>query len=358
MEKKYFDPFTVEQNKKVFNYLNVVRYLTNIVNIPVGVIQGSMEGPTLTVTAGLFGHEYCGIEAASRLYQMIQPHELSGRLIVIPVVDMPCFQFRTPWFNLARSLNPIDGIILNTLFPGELPNSEHEEVAYRQESIAAGDPSGLVTKHIASILFHEIISKSDYHIDLRGGDLDESHMAHTIFLKIGRSINDKNEKMAKIAGLEYVFPSTSEIGHTTEGTLIYESVKRDIPSIIIESGIGCRTQPLKGFINLHIEGVLNILKYFGMLPGNPLRPKAQRYLDTIWHWITVPSAGIFHAFADQGDLIKRGEILGRVTDIDGSELCKITSPIDGIVHCMFPRRVVFPGDDVYALLKLSGLTGW
>ncbi len=353
-----FDLFQVEQGTKRFGYLNVVRSLATKIDMPVGVINGSSSGPTLAVTAGLFAHEYCGIEAASRLYQLIHPEDVSGRLVIVPVVNMPCLQFRTPWFNLARSISPIDGMNINTLFPGDPGEPEAKAVAYRQSSTASGDPSGWVTKVIAHRLFHDIILKSDYHVDLRGGDLDESHMAHTIFLRTGKEIDEKCEEMAKVFGLEYVLPGTPRIGHTSKGTLIYEAVTRGIPSIISESGLGYRTQPLEEHVVLHVVGVSNLLKHLHMVAGDPTKPKDQRFLDMTWHWIPVPVAGIFHATADQGDLVKRGQLLGRITDIDGSELCEILSPIDGIVHCMFPRRLVSPGEDVYTLLEIAGPTGW
>jgi len=353
-----FDPFQVEQGTKRFGYLNVVHSLATKVDVPVGVINGSSSGPTITVTAGLFAHEYCGIEAASRLYQQIHPKDLSGRLVIVPVVNMPCLQFRTPWFNLARSISPIDGMNINTLFPGDSGEPEAKAVAYRQSSTAPGDPSGSVTKVIAYRLFHDIILKSDYHVDLRGGDLDESHMAHTIFLRIGKEIDEKSEEMAKVFGLEYVLPGTPQIGHTSRGTLIYEAMTRGIPSIISESGLGYRTQPLEKHVMLHVMGVGNLLKHLRMIAGDPVKPKEQKFLDTTWHWIPAPVAGFFHAIADQGDVVKCGELIGRISDIDGSELCQIHSPIDGIVHCMFPRRFVSAGDDVYTLLKIAGPTGW
>ena len=47
--------------------------------MPVGVVNGSSDGPTLTVTGGLFATEFSGVEAASRMYRDFDPDDrLSG----------------------------------------------------------------------------------------------------------------------------------------------------------------------------------------------------------------------------------------------------------------------------------------
>jgi len=340
MSSKYFDPFTVPRGQKGFGYINVADTLsTGKVDIPVCVVNGSHDGPTFAITGGLFPTEFDGVEAATRLFQSTDPKELSGRLVVVPAVYLPVLQFRTPWFALTQSVSLMDGLSINQAFPG--------------------DPEGTLTQRVAHKLFNEVILKSNYHVDLRGGDLNESHLVHTIFARgIGKEIDKVSEEMAKVVGYEYVLPGTPDIQHTGPKTLLYETLKRGIPSIITESGLGYRMQPLEEYIMLHVEAVRNLLQHFGMLKGSPIKPKNQRFLDMTWYRVKAPVSGIFHAKADQGDLLKKDEVVGRITNIDGSELAKLTSPIDGVVHTMFPRRVVYPGDNLYTLLQVGEPTGW
>ena len=323
---------------KAFSYLQVVDTPAAKVEMPIGVINGANPGPTLAVTGGLRATEYCGIESAARLYQRINPEELTGRLLIVPIVNMPCFQFRTPWFNLTHSISPMDGKPINKVFPG--------------------NPDGTVTERVAYTLFNKVILESDYHVDYRGGDLNSSHLVHTIFLKAGGEADAASEMMGKVFGLKYVLPGTPEIGHTSKGTLIYETMDRGTPSIISESGLGFRNQPLEEFIEIHVEGTVNLMKHFGMLEGAPTKVEDQRFLDMAWKSVKAPVSGVFQAVADQGDILREGEVLGRITDIDGSELAELVSPIDGIVHTMYPRRLVFPGDGLYTLLKIGEPTGY
>jgi hypothetical protein len=155
-----------------------------------------------------------------------------------------------------------------------------------------------------------------------------------------------------------VLPGTPEIGHTSPGTLIYELVSRGVPSIISEAGLGYRTQPLEAFIMNHVDGTLNLMRHFGMMEGEIARPRDQRFLDMEWNGVTAPVAGVFQAIADYGDILEEGQIIGKITDLDGSVLSEIRSPIDGVVHTMYVKRVVYPGDRLYTLLRVGEPTGW
>jgi predicted deacylase len=332
-----FEPLEVKSGEKAFGYVKVLDNLAAKVEMPVGVVNGQEPGPTLMVTGGLYPTEYCGVEAASRLYQLLKPGALKGRFITVPVVNMPVFRFRTRWLNLRSSITPFDGANINSAF--------------------SGDPEGTPTSVVAHTLF-QLIKESDYHVDFRGGDLPESHLVHTIYLRIGRPIDETCETMAKAFGLEYVLPGTPEIGHTSPGTLIYEAVDAGVASIISEAGLGYRTQPLEEFVRDHVEGTLNLLRHFGMLGGEISKPRKQRYLDMKWQGVTAPVAGVFEAIADQGETPGEGDLIGRIKDLDGSVLAEIRAPVTGVVHAMFPRRVVYPGDRLYTLLKIGEPTGW
>ena len=332
-----FRPFDVEPGEKAFGYVDVIDNLAVRAEMPVGVVNGIEEGPTFTVTGGLYPTEYCGVEAASRLYKMIEPHRLKGRFISVPVVNMPVFQFRTPWLNLRSSITPMDGGNINSRFPG--------------------DPEGRLTSVIAHTLF-EIIKESKYHIDFRGGDLPESHLDHTIYLRIGEPIDETCETLAKVFGLGYVLPGTPDIGHVSPGTLINEAVNAGVASIISEAGLGYRTQPLEEYVMAHVDGTLNCMKHFGMMEGEVKKPKEQRFLDMEWQGVAAPVAGVFTALADHNDILEEGQLIGRITDLDGSILAEVHSPVDGIVHTLYVRRVVYPGDRLFTLLKIDEPTGW
>ena len=187
MKKVMFDPDSIKRGEKSWGYINILNSLATQFDMPLMVIKGHQPGPRFTVTAGLYPLEFCGVEAAGRLYQQIDPRNLQGEVIIVPVVNMPVFQFRTPMFALTQSLSPMDGLDITKVFPG--------------------NPDGTVTEVLAYKLFQEVILGSDYHVDLRGGELLESHLVHTIYLQGMGEIDDILHQMGTKFGMKYCLSS-------------------------------------------------------------------------------------------------------------------------------------------------------
>ena len=93
-----------------------------VVEIPIYVLRNG-AGPTLLLTGGVHGDEYEGQIAVSRLAQTLRVEELSGRLILMPAVNIPAA------LNGTR-LSPIDGRDLNRCFPGNAAGSFSEMLAH------------------------------------------------------------------------------------------------------------------------------------------------------------------------------------------------------------------------------------
>ena len=72
------------------------------IEIPVARIQGARPGPQMTIMSGMHAGEYSGILAAQKLISEVNPQELSGTLLVIPVISIRAFMERN------MQLNPVD----------------------------------------------------------------------------------------------------------------------------------------------------------------------------------------------------------------------------------------------------------
>ena len=119
--------------------------------VPCHVLQGTAAGPTLLVTAGIHGAEYASIAAAQRL-AALDPTTLSGRLVVVPIVNTSAY------FARSIYLNPLDGKNLNRVFPGRADGSASERLAFW--------------------LVRELMTGADASLDLHGGDLIEALREH------------------------------------------------------------------------------------------------------------------------------------------------------------------------------------
>lgn len=66
---------------------------------------------------------------------------------------------------------------------------------------------------------------------------------------------------------------------------------------------------------------------------------------------------MFKHGVDRGALVKEGEPIGVVADLDGTILAELRAPQDAVVHEMMPRRIVSAGDAVYHLAVVTGPVG-
>lgn len=93
------------------------------IEIPLTIINGAFDGPTLLVTAGIHGGEYPGIAAAMELGRSLDPQEIHGSLIMLHPVNIQGFWARREF------IVPEDGKNLNRVFPGNPDGTLSEKTA-------------------------------------------------------------------------------------------------------------------------------------------------------------------------------------------------------------------------------------
>ena len=228
--------------------LSVGFTLLSPVEIPFTVINGVKDGPLLTITAGVHATEYTGIEATMRLAQIINPEELNGAVTLVHLVNIPGFQAKVPF------ICPIDGLNINRIFPGK--------------------PDGSISHRIAYALFSQLISKSNYYIDLHCGDIPEEHIDLTYYDVIGGKTDPISEEMARCFSTSYI---QADVVPGSSGT---EACKAGVPAITSEAGELGKLEEHE--VNAHVEGVLNVMRRFQLLnapvkPTNPKKLGAQTY---------------------------------------------------------------------------------
>ena len=116
--------FSKFRNQKQQGYINVSG--TNI-KLPITIICGKKEGKTALITGGVHCAEYVGIETAIELSKEINPEDISGNIIIVPLINRSGFENRT------MSVVYEDGKNLNRVFPGNEQGSVSEKIAYFME---------------------------------------------------------------------------------------------------------------------------------------------------------------------------------------------------------------------------------
>jgi predicted deacylase len=80
-------------------------------SIPVAVAHGAKAGPVLALLAGAHGTEYASIIALEKLIAAIDARQLSGTVIIVPLLNVPSFA------KIVPHLNPTDGKNMNRMYP-------------------------------------------------------------------------------------------------------------------------------------------------------------------------------------------------------------------------------------------------
>src|SRR5438045_8615313 len=104
---------TARPGQRATGFLQVPAGTDAAASIPVIVINGAKPGPTLALVAGSHGTEYASILALQKLAQSADASEISGTLMVVPLVNVISFAEKVP------HLNPVDGRNMNRFYPGK-----------------------------------------------------------------------------------------------------------------------------------------------------------------------------------------------------------------------------------------------
>jgi len=290
------------------------------VKVPLWVAVGRGDGPVLTVTAGVHGCEYAGILAAIDVFVGIDASVLNGTLVVVPVCNPVSFS------RFSQYVNPIDNLNLNRVFPG--------------------DRHGSFSQRLASALFNEVICKSDYHIDLHGGDLFEQQLPHVKYYVSGdRKVDDKSRHMAFVFSTRFVQPVAGEEG--LPGALFVEAAKRGIPSIISEAGSEGKIS--EDDVAFHRMGVLNVMRHLRMLSDKEPPDFVKHEVVRREIKLRAHHGGIFIPEIRVGDRVEQGRRIGEVKGLNGDVVESVISPVTGILRMLFTKTAVNTGDPLMIL---------
>ncbi len=269
------------------------------IEIPVACIRGVKPGPQLTVMSGMHAGEYSGVLAAQRLITAVKPGELSGTLLVVPVISTRAFMERN------MQLNPVD----------------QKEVHF----IRPGNPGGTYSDLLIDTLF-EVVRGSDYLIDSHAGE-----MAQTLFswvpvpMRGPEELREKSLSLARGFDVKYIEPRYDE---PSIPPLCLALADAGIANIWVECGKN--GVPTESDTATHFDGYIAAMQTIGMLEGQPARPR-QETLKGRRSQVSAEISGVWHPAIKEGDIVEKGQYLGRLTDYFGNTLQEYHSPARSLV---------------------------
>ncbi|TLX72991.1 succinylglutamate desuccinylase [Labilibacter sediminis] len=318
----------VKNGEKVSDSLIVEKGIDEGTFIPITIINGANSGPVLTLFAGIHGTEYVPIITLQQVLNEIDPDEISGTLILVHVANIPSFSTR----NAYKS--QIDNKNLNRAFPGK--------------------KDGTISERIAYTLTNVIIKKSDYFIDLHGGEFNEAliNFIYFYYRHPSRELNQKTSMLAHAMGNHYLIPVN--YNHVPDSFDNYWSelvaIKNNIPAISVECGD-------RGMIDVEeIEftkrGIINVMRTIGMMEGEVFRTEYPLYLFDEKE-LNSSYNGIFFPLVEEGQYIVKETLIGYTTDYWGNVIEEFRSPSSGIVTVIIKVPAINIGESVCHVHKVK-----
>lgn len=283
---------------------------TTRIDIPVMVMNGAQDGPTLLMVSTQHGIEIQGIRVVQKVVrEEVDPEELRGSIIGIPVENPLAFMHH-------QYLSWIDNLDLGG--------------GGSASPLTADNPTGNATERLAHALWNEAWSKADLVLNIHCNVRPDS----LIFTEVdvgNPKTRDRLRKMAKAFGVTNVVAETP-FRDDAPDTLANLAAKQGIPDMLVELIDGrWFSEPST---SAGVRGVLNIMKAFDMVDGEMERHEGFPIIDGVcrFHGIVRCSrGGIIQFLKKPGELISEGEVFAEVSDLYGDVLEEVTMPVEGYI---------------------------
>ena len=286
--------------------------------IPITLINGAGDGPTICINGGEHGSEYNGPAGCLKLIQELDPNDINGKVILVPIVNTLAFEYR--WMHG----NPIDYRDLGGCYVDEVPRG------------GSGVPKH--SYQLATTFYKEVLSQSQYRLNLHGGDLEEDVLTGVMYSRLGdKKRDDENLKMARNFGWDWIREGIRKRKPSTPSRYSPMTVGTEA------GGMGRCTMNL---VDMVVKGCKNTLKALDIMDGAPDIPKKARVFNPFHMY--AEHGGFFISNVVGGDLVSKGDALGEIRNLSGKIIEEIVVPTDGVIH-MVTSPAIWEGDVTYEI---------
>lgn len=258
--------------------------------VPIQVVKNG-DGPTAVLFGGNHGDEYEGPVTLMNLFRELQPEQIDGRIILMPMLNHPAVASGT-------RLSPLDGQNMNRAFPGS--------------------PRDSITGMIAHYVAHHLIPQADLVIDIHSGG-SSMHMLPSVNM---HRMENASQMAAMLAagqawGAPYIF-----LYCDVAGSGLLPSYAEGLGKVTLGTEMGSKAQFGVEMLR-HAARVRNVLHHAQILrdrPSDTGSPEPQVVAaDNEHDYIMAPASGIFEPFCELADPIECGQPIGQLHQIEHPE---------------------------------------
>lgn len=249
---------------------------------PLTLVGGARAGPVVAVLAGLHGDEATAVEAVRRLAERLDPEQMAGTAILVPVVNVPGFRDRRP------QVNPLDGQDLERAFPGA--------------------PRGGPTTRLAHALTDQVVAVADAVLEVRsGGSVLEGLPFCLVEPGVGEATADGADlAWARAVGGDVV------VARRPRSLLAAARALGKRSLLVHGGGGGYRPEDAEPLT----DALLRALAHFGIAVGaGGAAPPPGQVLT--WTWLMAPADGYWRPLLPLGAAAAAGEAVGEVAPLEG-----------------------------------------
>ena len=278
------------------------------------------NGKRISIVTGVHGDELEGQYICFEVVRRIKKHPelLKGTVDIYPAMNPLGID------SITRGVPAFD-LDMNRLFPGSRDGDMLEYLASRMvEDLAGSDVC--VDIHASNIYLREIPQVR---------------------------INQQHEKelvpLAEKLNVDYIWVHSSST--VLESTLAYSLNSRNVPTLVVETGVGMRIT--KEYCDQLTDGLFCLMKEMGIWDGKVITPREPIVSrDGKVCFLNASTSGIFVPKADHWRTLEKGDVVGKIVDpMRGEVLDEILSPVKGVLFTLREYPVVDEGSLVARILE-------
>ncbi len=288
-------------------------------SLTVQAVHGRQPGPVLFISGAVHGDEIIGVEIIRRVAALKGLSRIRGTLLLAPVVNGYGFISTSRYLPDRRDLN--------RCFPGSA--------------------SGSLAAQLAHIFMTEIVSRSQYGVDLHSGALHRENLP-----QIRANLDDPDvAAMARAFGAPVMLNAGLR-----DGSLRQAAQEIGCGMLLYEAGEALRFD--EASIRIGMRGVLNVMRHIGMLPKR--KPGERRHepaQSTSSYWLRAPIGGLMHAMKKLGDRVEKDDPLALIAGPLGEHEEPLLARHAGIIIGMSNLPVVNRGDALFHVARIASEDG-
>ena len=281
---------------------------------------GGGNGKRISIVTGIHGDELEGQLVCFQVAKKISenPDRLLGTVDLYPAMNPLGID------SVTRGIPGFD-LDMNRTFPGAL--------------------DGSLTEYLAARIVEDLIG-SDLCLDIHASNI---YLTEVPQIRINELHRDRLMPLAMEANVDFVWVHGANT--VLESTLAHSMNSRNVPTLVVEMGVGMRLTPAYGDQLtrgiFHLMEKLKIWKEEGISVRTPTvssDPEEVAYLN-------APVSGIFLKKKNHGEHLKKGEEVGVIFNpYTGQILDSMTAPADGWLFTIREYPVVDEGSLIARIL--------